>query len=293
MPKFEVLIDGLSFTEGPRWHDGRLYVSDFFTGRVLAVSMDGTPETMAQLSDQPSGIGFLPDGRMLVVSMHDRKVMRREKDGSLAVHADLSRVSKWTINDMLVDDEGRAWVGTMGFDEQSEKNPVVPTPLICVAPDGTAKFATDELYIPNGMVQTKDGRTLIVGETMGNRLTAFDKAGDALINRRVWASFGEVPSSFDATMLAEQTNVSPDGICSDTEGAIWLADAMHHRLLRVAEGGKILAEIKMEGDAGAWACALGGLDGRTLFICAATGFGEDAAANHRASILTTKVEVPA
>ena len=260
MPNYDVLYKGMSFGEGPRWHDGRLYVSDFHTHRVLAIAMDGKAEIVAQLSDQPSGIGFLPDGRMLVVSMHDRKVMRREHNGSLTVHADLSGVSKWTINDMLVDQDGRAWVGTMGFDEHSD-NPIVPTPIICVEPNGAAKIASGDLYIPNGMVQTKDGRTLIVGETMGNRLTAFDKSSGALTNQRVWASFGEVPSSFDATKLAAQTNVSPDGICIDAEGAIWLADAMHNRLLRVAEGGRILDKREMDPGMGAWACALGGADG--------------------------------
>ena len=173
MPEFTTLITGLSFTECPRWRDGRLYVSDFYTHRVLAVAMDGTAETVAHVPQQPSGFGFLPDGRMLIVSMRDRKVLRREIDGSLVEHADLSGLAPWHVNDMLVDHNGRAWVGNFGFDLEGGV-PTRTTVLICVEPDGTAQVAADGLGFPNGMVLTPDGGTLIVGESTMNWLSAFD-----------------------------------------------------------------------------------------------------------------------
>src|SRR5271169_96728 len=178
MPEFTTLISGLSFTESPRWRDGRLYISDFYTQRVLAVAMDGTAETVARVPQQPSGLGFLPDGRMLIVSMRDRKVLRREADGSLVEHADLSALASWHCNDMLVDHDGRAWVGNFGFDLNG--GPTCSTVLICVDPDGTARVVADGLGFPNGMVLTPDGRTLIVAESMMNRLTAFTVNGGTL-----------------------------------------------------------------------------------------------------------------
>jgi sugar lactone lactonase YvrE len=196
MLEFTTLISGLSFTECPRWRDGRLYVSDFYTHRVLAVAMDGTAETVAHVPQQPSGLGFLPDGRMLIVSMRDRKVLRQEVDGSLAEHADLSAVAPWHLNDMLVDHDGRAWVGNFGFDLMAGA-PACTTVLICVEPDGTAKVVADRLGFPNGMVLTPDGGTLIVAESMMNRLSAFNVVLGSLGERRTWAAFGDPPASTD------------------------------------------------------------------------------------------------
>ena len=159
MPEFTTLISGLSFTECPRWRDGRLYVSDFYTHRVLAVAMDGTAETLAHVPQQPSGLGFLPDGRMLIVSMRERRVLRREGDGSLVEHADLSGLAPWHLNDMLVNHDGRAWVGNFGFDLMGGAQ-ARSTVLIGIEPDGTAKVVADGLGFPNGMVLTPDGRTL-------------------------------------------------------------------------------------------------------------------------------------
>ena len=164
MPKFKTLISGLSFTECPRWHDGRLYFSDFYTRRVIAVALDGTKEIIAEVPGQPSGLGFLPDGRMLIVSMRDRKILRREFDASLVEYADLSDLAPWYLNDMLVDSEGRAWVGNFGFDLMGGAK-VTATDLISVDPDGCAKVAARELGFPNGMVLTPDGKTLVVAET--------------------------------------------------------------------------------------------------------------------------------
>lgn len=291
MSGFETLIAGLSFTECPRWRDGRLYFSDFYTHRVLTVGLDGRAETIAEVPNQPSGLGFLPDGRLLIVSMRDRKVLRREADGSLVEHADLSQLAPWHLNDMLVDGEGRAWVGNFGFDLMGGA-PATTTVLLCVEPDGSARVAADGLGFPNGMVLTPDGRTLIVAESMMNRLSAFDVADGRLGERRTWASFGEVPTSTDITERLGQSAVAPDGICLDAEGAVWVADAAHGRVIRVAEGGEILDERIADG-LGAFACMLGGDDGRTLFVSAAATFHEAAAAaNHQASILMTTVDVP-
>ena len=291
MPEFTTLISGLSFTECPRWRDGRLYVSDFYTHRVLAVAMDGTAETVAYVPQQPSGLGFLPDGRMLIVSMRDRKVLRREADGSLVEHADLSGLASWHLNDMLVDRDGRAWVGNFGFDLMGGAA-ACSTVLICVEPDGRARVVADRLGFPNGMVLTPDGCTLIVAESTMNRLSAFNVVLGSLGERRTWASFGDPPASSDAGEVLGQVAVAPDGICLDAEGAVWVADAVHSRLIRVAEGGRILGERKTNG-VGVFACMLGGDDGRTLFASVAPTFHEgEASANHEASILMTKVEVP-
>ena len=291
MPEFETLIGGLSFTECPRWHDGRLYFSDFYTQRVLAVGLDGTVETIAEVPGQPSGLGFLPDGRMLIVSMRDRRIMRRELDSSLVEHADLSSLAPWHLNDMLVDTRGQAWVGNFGFDLMGDAK-VTTTNLISVDWDGSARVAAVGLGFPNGMALTPDGSTLIVAETMMNRLSAFDVASGVLGKRWTWAAFGDPPTSDGIAEVLSQVDVAPDGICLDAEGAIWVADAMHGRLIRVAKGGDILEELKIDG-LGVFACMLGGDNGRTLFACVAPTFNEaEASRNHRAAIWMTYVDVP-
>ena len=291
MTEFTTLIDGLSFTECPRWRDGRLYLSDFYTHRVLAVAPDGSAETIAEIPNQPSGLGFMPDGDLLIVSMRDRKLLRRKTDGTLVEHADLSALAPWHLNDMLVDADGRAWVGNFGFDLMAGA-PAITTVLIKVEADGAASVAADGLGFPNGMVLTPDGSTLIVAESMMNRLSAFDVDGGQLGERRTWASFGDAPTTTDVAEALGQVDVAPDGICLDAEGAVWVADVSHARLIRVVEGGEIVDE-RTSGGVGLFACMLGGDDGRTLFACAAPSFHEDeAAANHRASIVYTTVDVP-
>ncbi|HEY1680006.1 MAG TPA: SMP-30/gluconolactonase/LRE family protein [Candidatus Sulfotelmatobacter sp.] len=291
MSAFSILVDGLSFTECPRWRDGWLYVSDRYTQRILAISSDGAIETYARTPGLPAGIGFLPDGRLLITSMRDHKILRREHDGSVVEHADLSALAPGQLNDMLVDHEGRAWVGNFGFDLFGGA-PASSTVLICVAPDGTASVAASGLVFPNGTVLTPDGRTLIIAETMANRLSAFTVSDGSLTERRTWAAFGNLPATTDVARIVNEADVVPDGICLDAEGAVWVADVVKQRLIRVAEGGTILDELKTNGLC-AFACMLGGDDGRTLFACAAPTFDDtEAALHHRSAILMTRVAVP-
>lgn len=295
MSDFRTLISGMSFTESPRWRDGRLYFSDFYTHRVLAASVGGPShgvvETIAHVPGVPGGIGWLPDGRMLIASKHDRSVLLREADGSLKVHADLFDLAPWHVNEMVVDRAGRAWVGNYGFDlDGGAAN--CTTGLICVEPDGTARVVADGLGFPNGMAFAPDGRTLIVAETTMNRLSAFDVDGGMLSNHRIWAAFGDSPSTADVAQIFQNAEVVPDGICLDAEGAVWVADVFHRRLIRVAEGGRILEELPTDG-VPVFACMLGGADGCTLFACVAPEFTEAAASeNHRAAIWMTRVAVP-
>ena len=291
MYPFTTLLEGLSFTECPRWHHRRLYFSDRYTRRVLAVSLDGKLETYARTPGLPAGLGFLPDGRLLITSMRDHKVLRREHDGSIVEHADLSGLATGDLNDMLVDAEGRAWVGNFGFDLFAAA-PARSTVLISVAPNGQAAIAVRDLAFPNGTVLTPDGRTLIIAETLANRLSAFTVSNGVLSERRTWAAFGNQPATTDVGRIVQESEVVPDGICLDAEGAVWVADVAHRRLIRVAEGGRILEELETNGLC-AFACMLGGDDGQTLFACAAPTFDEtEAAAHHRSVILMTRIAVP-
>ena len=291
MADFTTLVEGLSFTECPRWRDGRLYVSDRYTRRILEIATNGAVATYAQTPGLPAGIGFLPDGRLLITSMRDRKVLCREHDGSVVEYADLSTLAPGELNDMLVDGDGRAWVGNFGFDLFGGA-PAAATVLISVTSGGTPAIAASDLVFPNGTVLTPDGRTLIIAETMANRLTAFTVSGGLLTNRRTWAAFGDFPVSNDVARIVNEADVVPDGICLDAEGAVWVADVAKQRLIRVAEGGTILDELKTNGLC-AFACMLGGDDGRTLFACAAPTFDEtEAALHHRSCILLKRVTVP-
>jgi len=269
------LLDGLAFPEGPRWHENRLWFSDMHHHRVLAVDLEGNAETICEVPHQPSGLGWLPDGRLLVVSMIDRRLLRLE-NGELLEHADLSGLASFHCNDMVVDAEGRAYVGNFGFDLIAREEPK-PAEIVLVTPGGEARVVASDLRFPNGTVITPDGGTLIVGESFGARLTAFDIESDGeLANRRVWAQL---------------EGAVPDGICLDAEGAIWLASPVSAEVLRVREGGEVTRRIPVETQA--FACMLGGADRRTLFICTAESSDPDecrAAAAGR--IETIEVEVP-
>jgi sugar lactone lactonase YvrE len=288
--EIRTVLDGMSYIECPRWHEGRLWVSDFYTHRVLATDGGGSADVVAEVPNQPAGLGWLPDGPLLVVSMRDRKVLRREGSGELVEHADLSGLARGHANDMLVDGDGRAYVGSFGFDLMGGAR-MEPSVLVRVDPDGAATVAAEDLMFPNGMVLLPGG-TLVVAETFGNRLTAFDVGpGGGLTGRRAWATFGDPPQTDDVTEALGQIPVAPDGICADAEGAIWVADALNRRVLRVLEGGEIAEEIQ-PGD-GVYACMLGGDDGRTLFMCAAPSFAEHERRDVReARLLSRRVDVP-
>jgi sugar lactone lactonase YvrE len=285
-------ISGYDFLEAPRWHDGRLWISDFYTREVIAADMNGKVEKIATVAQQPSGLGWLPDGRLLIISMLDRKLLRREADGSLVVHADLSSVAGGPCNDMVVDKQGRAYVGNFGFDLMGGA-PLQTAKLALVDPDGNVSVAAEDLHFPNAAMITPDSRTLIVNETFGNRISAFDiKADGTLGPRRDWACFGPLPQGQELAEVFPQAKVAPDGAAMDAEGAVWIADAIGNRVLRVAEGGRVLDEIST-GNQGVFACALGGPDRRTLFLCVAPDFHEHLRKNGReAAIWAVTVAVP-
>ena len=290
--RFAVLATGRAFLECPRWHRGRLWLSDFYTHEVIRLDLDGRIETVAEVPQQPGGLGFLPDGRLLVVSMRDRRVLRQVADGRLVTHADLSAIATGHLNDMVVDAAGRAYVGNFGFDLMGGGTPAAAT-LARVDPDGSVHAVAHGLQFPNGSTISADGRTLVVAETLGNRLSAFDVGpGGALGPRRDWARFAPPPSLIDFATTLGEIKVAPDGTALDAEGAIWAADAVGRRVLRIAAGGRILEEISTA-PMGCYACGLGGSDGRTLFLCVAPDFQEDARKSAReAELWTTQVAVP-
>ena len=247
----EILLDGLIFPEGPRWHDEKLWFSDMAARRVATVDLNGSAETVVEVPGQPSGLGWLPDGRMLVVSMTDRRLLRLDPDG-LHEAADLSDLASFHCNDMVVDRIGRAYIGNFGFDFGGDK-PFKKAEIVLVTPEGEARIVAEEMSFPNGSVITADDSTLIVGETFASRLTAFDIEPDgSLANRRVWAKLNKAV---------------PDGICLDAEGAIWVASPTSSEVLRVLEGGEVTHRIGVSTQA--VACMLGGTDRRTLFILTA------------------------
>ncbi|MBP7453007.1 MAG: SMP-30/gluconolactonase/LRE family protein [Ottowia sp.] len=290
--QFSVLTSGHSFLESPRWHDGQLWLSDFYTDRVLRVDAQGRVEVVTTAVEQPSGLGWLPDGRLLVVAMRQRKLWRQEADGQCVVHADLSKLASGHANDMVVDAQGRAYVGNFGFDLMNGEQPHTAT-LVRVDPDGSVHTAAPEMYFPNGSMITPDGKTLIVGETMGNRISAFDIQPDGSLGpRQDWASFGPQPALTDVPAVMGVLKAAPDGATLDAEGAVWFADAMGNRVVRMAQGGEILETIST-GQIGAFACTLGGPDGQTLYVCVAPDFYEHMRKGSRdAAIWTTRVKVP-
>ena len=269
--KLTPLLDGLGFGEGPRWRDGRLWYTDHRFKHVRTIDEAGQVETLVDGPGQPSGLGWRPDGTMLIVSMTDRRLMRFA-DGRLTVEAELSGLAPHNCNDMIVDPHGRAYVGNFGFDLEAKATPCT-TCLIRVDPDGSVHKAADGLMFPNGTVITPDGRTMIVAETFGNRLSAYDLAADGtLSNRRTWAAVG---------------GCFPDGICLDAEGAIWVADPLGRRVLRLREGGAITHSIDLA-PRGAYACMLGGADRKTLYVIT-----NNVGVANEGRIETMRVDVPA
>lgn len=247
------IAGGFVYPECPRWHEGHLWFADQHDGIVHALSCDGARSDSFVVPGGPSGMGWLPDGNLLVVSMNDRKLFRRGRDCGLTLHADLAGVHPFHSNDMVVDDQGRAYVGNIGFDFYAGQSPM-PTVLAMVALDGKVSIAADGLMCPNGAVISPDGGTLIIAESMASRLTAFDiRVDGSLSNRRLFAALeGHVP----------------DGICLDAEGHVWAASPYKKAVLRVSPSGEIVDSVQIS-DANPYACKLGGEDGRDLFICVA------------------------
>jgi sugar lactone lactonase YvrE len=277
-----VVREGLYFGECPRWRDGRLWYSDLFGHAVHALAPEGADERVVEVAAQPGGLGWMPDGSLLVVSMIDRRVLRLAADGSLGEHADLAQRAPFHCNDMVVDAAGRAYVGNFGFDiypllagKPGEPRPAV---LIRVDPGGQVGVAAGGLEFPNGTVITADGGTLIVAESLGQRLTAFDISGNGgLGNRRVWADLGP-------------HQIFPDGICLDASGAMWVANPFGGTAVRVAEGGELLDTVRFSQPC--VACMLGGPDGRELFaMTGPTAIPAEASASAGGRIESARVGV--
>jgi sugar lactone lactonase YvrE len=262
--------------ESPRWHDDRLYFSDWSAGEVVAIDLAGRSEVIAQVNSLPLCTAWLPDGRLVIVSSPDGRLLRREPDGSLVTHAELGK-SVW--NDIVVDGRGNAYVNRAGLDPIAGE-PFKPGFVHVVTPDGSVREVADDIAFPNGMAVTPDNATLIVADSYRHQLVAFDIGADGgLSNRRVWADLGE--------------GGTPDGICVDAQHAIWYADVPNRRCRRVAEGGTVLRTIEL--DRGCFACALGGLDGTTLFMVAAEWRGitePEPVSPGTGQVLHSEVDVP-
>lgn len=256
----QLVLDGLRFPEGNRWHDGALWFSDMHTGHVarLDPSNGSGPEHIHTVTQQPSGLGWLADGDLLISSMFDRKVLRRSPSGKVTVFADLASLSPYPINDLVVDAAtGAAYVGAFGYDLYGGADKA-PGPLLRVDPDGQTSLAADGFNFPNGSVIIPGTRTLVVGETWGGLLTAVDIAEDGrLVNRRTWAEL--------------EPGVTPDGSCVDLEGGIWIASLLTSEFQRVIEGGRVTHRIPVP-ERHAVDCVLGGVDGTTLYLSTADSY---------------------
>ena len=259
MTEFHTLMTGIVFGEQPRWHEDRLWFSDWGPPELIAVDLDGNSEVMLEAPSFPCCVDWLPDGRLLLVSARDGLLLRRELDGSLVTHGDLTGVSDPPPgNELVVDGRGNAYVNGPGFDMMAGAE-FAPGGVALVTPDGSARQVADEIAFPNGMLVTLDNTTLIVADSYGKCLTAFDVAADgSLSNRRVWADLGDGV---------------PDGICLDAEGAVWYGDVPNQRCVRVGEGGEVLQTVEL--DRGCFACALGGADRSTLFMMATEWHGPE------------------
>jgi len=250
-------MEGIVFGESPRWHGGQLWFSDWGAGQVIALVPGGSHQVVATVRSFPMCIDFLPDGRLLVVDSAQRRLLRREPDGSLVRYADLADVSQKPWNDIVADDRGNAYVNSIGFDFPGGE--FAPGLIALITPDGSVAQVTGDLAFPNGMAISADGATLVVAESYANRLTGYDIGRDGcLAGRRVWA---ETPGDH------------PDGICMDADGAVWYADVGNQHCVRVREGGQVLATVEL--DRGAFACALSRGDDPRLYVVGQTWGGPE------------------
>jgi sugar lactone lactonase YvrE len=252
----ESFVTGLHFGECPRWHDGRLWYSDFFDHGVFSVSPEGERRTEVEFAGEPAGLGWLPDGRLLINSRLDRVMLRREADGSLVPHGSLLPWAAGNANDLVVAANGQAYAGNFGFDLDGlydgtvDRSAIATTSLVRVDPDGSSHEAASDLAFPNGTVITDDGATLIIAESFAGHLSAFDRGPDgSLSGRRVWAPLD---------------GVAPDGICLCADGSVWVANAAGPECVRVAEGGEVLERVTTSQNC--YACMLGGEDRTTLYL---------------------------
>jgi sugar lactone lactonase YvrE len=279
-PQLQTLMTGIAFGESPRWHEDRLWFSDWGAQEVVAVDLEGKSEVVVRVHfpSFPMCIDWLPDGRLLIVSARDRLLLRREHDGSLVTHADLSGLagSEHPWNEIVVDGRGNAYINNAGFEFPGGE--FAPGTIALLTPDGTARQVAAGIAFPNGMAVTPDNSTLIVAESYGKKLTAFDIAADgSLSSQRVWADLG---------------GGVPDGICVDTDGAVWYGDVPNKRCVRVREGGDVLETIEL--DRGCFACMLGGADMSTLFMVATEWRGTEHMADgaRTGQLLTTHAPAP-
>ena len=279
----EPFLSGLFFGECPRWHEGRLWYSDFFDHAVSSVSPDGDRRVEVPFEGEPAGLGWLPDGRLLINSRLERVILRREEDGTLVQHGDLRPWATWHANDLVVATDGQAYAGNFGFDLDAlyegkmDPSEIGPTSIIRVDPDGTSSEAANDIAFPNGTVITEDGATLIIAESMGGRLTAFNRETDgSLNNRREWAAL---------------PRIAPDGICLCEDNTIWVANALGAECVRVAEGGEILERVTTSMNC--FACMLGDDDRRTLYmITAPESHDAKARVERRGAIEKVRTSVP-
>ena len=277
----DVLCSGLGLVESPRWHDGRLWFSDWIAGEIIAVDDEGESEVMVSHSSLPLCFDFLPDGRPLLVSNQAMALLAVEDDGTLVSYADLSGLSRFGFNDIVVDGRGYAYVNSCNFEFTAgpPEGPVQPGFVALVTPGRAARIVAQDLAFPNGMAVTADNATLVVADSYRHELVGFDIGTDGTLSgRRVWAELGEA---------------APDGICLDADGAAWYADVPHQHCVRVAEGGAVLDTVPL--DRGGFACMLGGRGSTSLYIVAArwpgmAGLGGDAP--WEGQVLRTEVAVP-
>jgi sugar lactone lactonase YvrE len=276
LPKLRTLMTGIAFGESPRWHEDRLWFSDWIAQEVIAVDLEGKSEVITRVQSLPFCIDWLPDARLLITSR--RSILRLEPNGSLVTHADLGGLTDYGWNEIVVDRRGNVYVNGAEFDLMAGEK-FAPGIVALLTPDGASRRVANEIAFPNGMIVTPDNSTLIIAESYGKKLTAFDIANDgSLSNRRVWADLGDGV---------------PDGICLDAEGAIWYADVPNKRCVRVREGGEVLQTIDL--DRGCFSCALGGTDGTTLFMVAQKwgGTAEMDPDVRTGQVLTAEVLIPA
>lgn len=272
MAEFTTLLKDLALVESPRWHDDRLVFSDWAAGEVLSVDLNGARDLVTRIDAMPFCLDRLPDGRLLIVA--GQQLLARESDGTLATYAELGAVSTKPWNDIVTDGRGNTYVNNIGFDFPAGE--FAPGLIALITPGGRVRQVADGLAFPNGMAVTADNSTLIIAESYGGVLTAYDIAPDGdLTNHRVWADL---------------QGAAPDGICIDAEGAVWFAEVPGRRCVRVREGGEVLRTISSE--LGCFACMLGGPQGTTLFVTAAAWPEAMTPGSRTGQILSAEVSVP-